>query len=210
LPVLEERPVRVAGRGRPGASSVALWAVAQQDRLQLFAGPVWLPEHQVRIHKAGSWKMKKSPLICAGIDTGKSKLDVAIDSHARRIGIEASGGYERTIVAKLRMEGFEVIVFQPKQVCRVHSSIPNLSPVFRNEQLVELCLDLPYEDADSFRLGIIGRQGEDFLQLPAKMRAHLRFPEGPDLGFLEFALVRRQTVALKTTILRHYFHPNTT
>ncbi|MGB6697192.1 MAG: transposase [Methylocella sp.] len=34
----------------------------------------------------------------------------------RRIGIEASGGYERIIVAKLRMEGFEVIVFQPKQV----------------------------------------------------------------------------------------------
>ncbi len=35
---------------------------------------------------------------------------------ARRIGIEASGGYERTMVAKPRMEGFEVIVFQPKQV----------------------------------------------------------------------------------------------
>jgi transposase len=35
---------------------------------------------------------------------------------ARRIGIEASGGYERTMVAKLRMEGFGVIVFQPKQV----------------------------------------------------------------------------------------------
>jgi|GEM_PF-5423737 len=35
---------------------------------------------------------------------------------SRRIGIEARGGYERTIVAKLRMEGFEVIVFQPKQV----------------------------------------------------------------------------------------------
>jgi hypothetical protein len=33
-----------------------------------------------------------------------------------RIGIEASGGYERTIVAKLRMEGFEVIAFQPNQV----------------------------------------------------------------------------------------------
>ncbi len=84
--------------------------------------------------------MKKSTLICAGIDTGKSKLEVAIEGHAgclqvdndpnghvilvawlgahaaRRIGIEASGGYERTIVAKLRMEGFEVIVFQPKQV----------------------------------------------------------------------------------------------
>jgi transposase len=122
------------------ASSVALWAVAQQDRLQLFVGPVWLPEHQVRIHKAGSWKMKKSTLICAGIDTGKSKLDMAIDGclercqvdndtdghtalaawlhkhTVARVGIEASGGYERAIVAHLRTEGFEVVLFQPKQV----------------------------------------------------------------------------------------------
>lgn len=84
--------------------------------------------------------MKKSPLICAGIDTGKSKLDVGSmampgaskltmiptvmrfsllgeAAHAaQRIGIEARGGHERTIVAKLRMEGFEVIAFQPKQV----------------------------------------------------------------------------------------------
>jgi transposase len=35
---------------------------------------------------------------------------------ARRIGIEASGGCERAIVAKLRTEGFEVVLFQPKQV----------------------------------------------------------------------------------------------
>jgi hypothetical protein len=35
---------------------------------------------------------------------------------ARRTGIEASGGCERAMVVKLRMEGFEVIVFQQKQV----------------------------------------------------------------------------------------------
>jgi hypothetical protein len=64
-------------------------------------------------------------------------------------------------------------------------------------------LDLPQEDADIFRLGTVARQGEDFLQLPAKMRAHRRFPEEPDLGFLKFAFVRRQSVALKMTILRH-------
>src|SRR5580704_1737914 len=39
------------------------------------------------------------------------------------------------------------------------------------------------------------------------MRAHRRLPEGPDQRILEFALVRRHSAALKTTLLRHYFHP---
>jgi hypothetical protein len=105
-----------------------------------------LPEHQVRIHKAGSWKMKKSPLICALFapvlrqpqdDTGKSKLDVAIDSqagglqvdndpngHAVLVAWRACGPAdwhrgERRLpasVAKPRAEGFQVVVLQPKQV----------------------------------------------------------------------------------------------
>jgi transposase len=84
--------------------------------------------------------MTKSSMICAGIDTGKYKLDVAIegcgaalqidnndDGHValsawlrqhrvKRIGIEASGGYEGAVVAKLRHEGFVVRMFQPAQV----------------------------------------------------------------------------------------------
>src|SRR5215813_2409252 len=91
-------------------------------------------------HKEGSRKMQKHNTICAGIDTGKRKLDVAIaesthrlqidnnpDGHVRlsallrqhrvkRVGIEASGGYEQAVVAKLRRDGFVVIVFQPIQV----------------------------------------------------------------------------------------------
>src|SRR3984893_12172937 len=90
---------------------------------------------------------------------------------------------------------------------RAHSSIANFSTVSRKGRLVELCLDRPEEDADIFRIGTVGRQGEDFLQLPAKMRTHRRFPEGPDLWFVEFALVRRQSVALIIIILRHQFHP---
>jgi hypothetical protein len=80
-------------------SSVALWAVAQQDRLQLFVGPVGLPEHQVRMHKAGSGKMKKSTLICAGIDTGKSKLDVAIDGHAGCLQVDNDPNGHAVLVA---------------------------------------------------------------------------------------------------------------
>ena len=91
-------------------------------------------------HKEGSKKMSKHSTVCAGIDTGKYKLDVAIDGSAEqlqvdnspegyrallmwlrrreveRIGIEASGGYEQTVVSLLRADSFVVIVFQPVQV----------------------------------------------------------------------------------------------
>lgn len=84
--------------------------------------------------------MSRSIMACAGIDTGKHKLDVAVHGakarlqvandeagHAklvtwlrrqrvRRVGIEASGGYEKAVVARLRQDGFEVVVFQPAQV----------------------------------------------------------------------------------------------
>ena len=79
-------------------------------------------------------------MVCAGIDTGKRKLDVALEGRpeqlqvnntaeghralsawlrqrrVERVGIEASGGYEQDVVAQLRREGFVVIVFQPAQV----------------------------------------------------------------------------------------------
>jgi len=84
--------------------------------------------------------MAKRTTICAGIDTGKWKLDVALDKspeqrqvdntaeghkalldwlrghRVKRIGIEASGGYEQAIVAELRRKRFVVVVFQPAQV----------------------------------------------------------------------------------------------
>jgi transposase len=91
-------------------------------------------------HKEGSTKMSKHSMVCAGIDTAKHKLDVALegrpqtlqvantaDGHValtvwlrqhrvERVGIEASGGYEQEVVAHLRREGFVVVVFQPAQV----------------------------------------------------------------------------------------------
>ena len=84
--------------------------------------------------------MSKHSMVCAGIDTGKYKLDVALngsrqqlqidnttDGHAalstwlkrhkvQRVGIEASGGYEQNVVARLRGDKFVVVVFQPAQV----------------------------------------------------------------------------------------------
>jgi transposase len=84
--------------------------------------------------------MAKRITICAGIDTGKSKLDVALDGsperlqvenaseghkalldwlrrhRVKRVGIEASGGYEQAVVVELRRKRFVVVVFQPAQV----------------------------------------------------------------------------------------------
>jgi transposase len=79
-------------------------------------------------------------MICAGIDIGKYKLDVAIDGspeqvqvdnhpdghrelavwlrrrRVKRVGVEASGGYEQDVVAALRRDGFVVVVLQPIEV----------------------------------------------------------------------------------------------
>lgn len=84
--------------------------------------------------------MSKNITVSAGIDTGKHKLDVAIEGSTERlqvdnalighqalavwlrrykvnrVGIEASGGYEQAVVTFLRANGFVVIVFQPMQV----------------------------------------------------------------------------------------------
>lgn len=79
-------------------------------------------------------------IITAGIDTSKAKLDVAVHGSqqywqaensisgwkmlaklfaelgVQRAGIEATGGYERGVVAHLRAHGITVIVLQPAQV----------------------------------------------------------------------------------------------
>jgi transposase len=91
--------------------------------------------------------MEKTSTAVAGIDTAKDKLDVAIHGQAKhwrventlrgwrrlrseltkagieRVGIEATGGYERGVVGHLRAAGFAVLVLQPIQVrafARVH------------------------------------------------------------------------------------------
>jgi transposase len=95
---------------------------------------------QGSLHKAGSTKMSKTTTETAGIDTAKAKLDIAIygrterwqvenapagwrrlaaalaKEDATRVGIEATGGYERGVVSHLRKAGFTVLVLQPMQV----------------------------------------------------------------------------------------------
>jgi transposase len=85
-------------------------------------------------------KMAHPTTLSAGIDTGKEKLDIAVhgcagaltvtndargwkkltahfaEAGVGRVGIEATGGYERGVVRHLRAVGLTVIVLQPLQV----------------------------------------------------------------------------------------------
>jgi transposase len=128
------------GADRRIAATRTCGVLEKQDRGRLFivarmvAGTTWF------VCKAGTTKMNETSTKVAGIDTGKASLDVgthpmseklrvgnACDGHQqlvawlkagkiKRVGIEASGGYERAIVAYLRKNGFEVILLQPRQV----------------------------------------------------------------------------------------------
>jgi transposase len=84
--------------------------------------------------------MTQTSITTAGIDTSKAKLDVAVHGRIERwqvantlsgwrvlsanlakagvtrVGIEATGGYERGVVEHLRAAGFTVLVLQPMQV----------------------------------------------------------------------------------------------
>ena len=84
--------------------------------------------------------MVNNNMVCAGIDIGKRKLDVAVcgakaslqvdntsAGHEKlvrwlqrhkveRVGVEATGGYEQGVVQALRRESIPVVVFQPIQV----------------------------------------------------------------------------------------------
>ena len=84
--------------------------------------------------------MENITTLTAGIDTSKAKLDIAVHGHTERwqvandmpgwrhlavalakagvtrVGIEATGGYERGVVRHLRTAGLIVSVLQPMQV----------------------------------------------------------------------------------------------
>jgi transposase len=116
------------------------WLPRSEIVVSTFIGPGWLPEQLGSLHKAGSTKMTQTIITTAGIDTSKVKLDIAVHDRTERwqvanalagwrilaaklakagvtrVGIEATGGYERGAVEHLRMAGFSVLVLQPIQV----------------------------------------------------------------------------------------------
>ena len=101
--------------------------------------------------------MAKHTMICAGIDTGKRKLDIALDRspeqqlridntpegykvlldwlrrrRVKRIGIEASGGYERGVMRALLAAGMpvrQVNPFKLRQFARTSGVLAKNDPL---------------------------------------------------------------------------------
>ena len=138
-PAADCNPRQAAGdRIEPILSSC--WLPRSVIVVSTFIGPGWLPEQLGSLYKAGSTKMAQTNITTAGIDTSKLKLDIAVHGRTERwqvannlsgwralaanlakagvtrVGIEATGGYERGVVEHLRAADFTVLLLQPVQV----------------------------------------------------------------------------------------------
>ena len=107
--------------------------------IPLSQGPNGCQNSEVRM-QGRARETSEASIDVAGIDIAKLRLDVAFGALGElaifandgagcralcqafvargivRVGVEASGGYERRIVSAMRLAGLEVIVFQPLQV----------------------------------------------------------------------------------------------
>lgn len=135
----------MAVRGRAAGARIVrtlsqFWLSRSVIGVSSSSGPDGCRNNLVRFHKVGSTKMTKINTATAGIDTSKDKLDIGVcgltkvwqvrnrqngwdklagtlkEQGISRVGIEASGGYERGVVRHLRAQGFIVLVLQPMQV----------------------------------------------------------------------------------------------
>jgi transposase len=232
--------------GRRSIGSLPIEALRAVSRSKIAigtsSGPEWLNELKVRITREGSTKMTKHITICVGIDTGKRKLDVALDGgeeplqvdntpeghkvllswlrqhRVKRVGIEASGGYEQPVVAKLRRKRFVVVVFQPAQV-RAYAKFHSLRA--KNDKidaaLIAACTAavrnihaapdprlLPFAE----QLTMIDQLGEDAARLKNRIEScrNMRIKElwEEDIVRLE----KRQKAELKALIASIRTHPD--
>lgn len=178
--------------------------------------------------------------LAAGIDTAKDKLDVAVAGHAARltvgndaagwrklgrelarlgvarVGIEASGGYERGAVSHLRRAGFVVLLLQPLQVkawARLHLRRAKNDTL--DAALIAACaavLDPPAIEPDARltqladHLTFVEQVEEDIVRLKTRME-HLHDPRLRRLATADLArLSRRRTTELAriaATLARH-------
>jgi len=186
--------------------------------------------------------MAKRITICVGIDTGKRKLDVAIDGSSlqlqventaeghevllvwlrrhkvKRIGIEASGGYELPVVTKLRRKRFVVVVFQPAQVrayAKFHLQLAKNDKI--DAALIAACTAAvkkihaapdPRLQPFAEHLTLIDQIGED-IQLHKNRLETCRDPRIQKLWEEEISrLAKRQRVELKALAAAIRQHPD--
>ena len=148
--------------------------------------------------------------LTAGIDTSKAKLDIAVhggecwqaanapqgwrrladDLHKSgvvRVGIEATGGYERGVVTELRAAGFTVVVLQPIQVQafrRVHLCRAKNDKI--DAKLIAACaagMDRPRIEPDARLADLAGQLTfvEQIEEDIARLKTRLEHTEEPRL-----------------------------
>ena len=148
--------------------------------------------------------------LTAGIDTSKAKLDIAVHGGecwqaanapqgwrrladdlrkegVARVGIEATGGYERGVVAELRAAGFTVVVLQPIQVQafrRVHLCRAKNDKI--DAKLIAACaagMDRPRIEPDARLADLAGQLTfiEQIEEDIARLKTRLEHTEEPRL-----------------------------
>jgi len=179
--------------------------------------------------------MTKTSMKVAGIDTAKDKLDIAVHGQAlrwqvenllqgwkrlgselakagiTRVGIEATGGYERGVVRYLRAAGLTVLVLQPIQVrafarfhlrrakndaldavliaaCAAAMEEPRIGP---DQRLIELA-DL---------LTFVEQTEEDLARLKTRLE-HLNEPRLRRIVFTDIARLKARRLAQLRLIAR--------
>ena len=176
--------------------------------------------------------MSHDSTLCAGIDVAKRTLDLAVHGHAarlsvandaagwqhiatalhdagvRRVGLEATGGYERGVAAYLRDAGFEVRLLQPLQTkafARLHLRHAKNDAI--DAGLIAACtamLDAPPDAADprlepcADLLTFIEQIEEDI----ARCKTRLEHVTAPRLRRLIAADIARLAARLRTELRR--------
>lgn len=125
---------------------VGSWAAADVSLTRMVAGRLGPKPQEPALGPAepdpwvGSMEQGKTNTMIAGIDVGKRRLDAAVHRSGEttaaantaagvseliawlrarevgRVGLEATGGYERAVRLALEAEGFEVVIHQPLEV----------------------------------------------------------------------------------------------
>jgi transposase len=186
--------------------------------------------------------MTKISTTVAGIDVSKAKLDMAIhgrgerwqvdngpkgwerlalllkEAGVERVGVEATGGYERDVVAHLRAAGFTVLLLQPAQVrayARLHLRWAKTDPL--DAALIAACaaaIDAPRQAPDerlvalADHLTFIEQIEEDVARLKVRLE-HVRQPRLRAMIETDIArLTRRRAAELARLLTALRAHPD--
>jgi transposase len=189
-------------------------------------------------HKEGSTKMSQTSTGVAGIDVAKEQLDIAVHGCKQswrvantpegfcelvellrrhrvvRVGLEATGGYERDVVERLRAEGFTVIVLQPRQLrayaeaklrhAKTDRIDAQLIAAFAAEHGVVRDVPDPRLSALCERLTWLEQTEEDIARIKVRLE-HVRDPETPHIWKADLARLKQRRagiVARLVTMLR--------